>query len=485
MATRIVKYEASPTAAKLHNSTKFVRGIMGPIGSGKSVGMCWEIFKRAQEQKPGPDGMRRTRWLVVRNTLPQLETTTIKTWLDWFPQDLFGKISGKPPYTQNIRFNDIRMEVIFIALDKPEDVKKLLSFECTGIWFNEAREIPKEVLDAATGRVGRFPAAKDGGCTWSGVIMDTNPPDDSHWFYDLAEQNTPEDWEFFYQPSGLADNAENLENLNQPDNYEQLTIEERRAFGRKYYERMLGGKTQEWINVYVHGKYGFIKDGMPVYNDSWNDSIHSTDEIIKVNPDGDLICGVDCSGRNPAAIFIQPTPIGQYQVVDEIVCEGMGAVKFSELLAREVQRRYPRNTIRYYGDPSGANPSQNDERTYFEILRDKGINIYPAPTSNKIGERIQVVESALSRLVSGGRPALVVSKKCVILRRGFNGGYKFRRLSVSGEPRYDPVPEKNRFSDPHDGLQYGLLGAGEGYVMRGRQQRRKRGNITAKININV
>lgn len=468
MAEKIITYNASKTAIKFHESPAFVRGIMGPIGSGKSVACCMEMFKKSREQVPGPDGLRRTRWLVVRNTLPQLETTTIKTWIDWFAPSIFGRITGKPPYTHHISYGDVRMEVIFIALDKPEDVKKLLSFECTGIWLNEAREIFKEIVDAGTGRVGRYPAAKDGGCTWSGIIMDTNPPDDSHWWYGLAEEATPEGWEFFQQPSGLSPNAENIENL--PENY---------------YHKMMGGKTPEWINVYVHGKYGFIMDGKPVFGSSWNDELHTAKNPMRVNMDAELHCGIDSSGRNPAAIFGQKNATGQIQIVDEIVVQDMGAVAFSQLLAGEIRNRFPRNEINFWGDPTGAYKSQNDERSYFEIMRAAGINMRPAPTTNKIGERIQVVESALLRLVSGGVPALLVDKKCVILRRGFNGGYKFKRLSVSGEARYDPKPEKNRFSDPQDGLQYLLFGMGEGARMKGYNKIKTPGTIKAKMNFNV
>jgi len=50
-----------------------------------------------------------------------------------------------------------------------------------------------------------------------------------------------------------------------------------------YYENMVGGKTKEWIDVYVHGKYGFLTDGRPVYPE-YKDDIHSTSEEIMVNP---------------------------------------------------------------------------------------------------------------------------------------------------------------------------------------------------------
>ena len=37
----------------------FFRGIRGPVGSGKSVGCCVEVFRRALEQKKAPDGKRK------------------------------------------------------------------------------------------------------------------------------------------------------------------------------------------------------------------------------------------------------------------------------------------------------------------------------------------------------------------------------------------------------------------------------------------
>ena len=61
---------------------------------------------------------------MVRNTQPELRTTTIKTWLDWFPEDTFGKFNWAPPFTHRIRKGELDIEVIFLALDKPEDVKK-------------------------------------------------------------------------------------------------------------------------------------------------------------------------------------------------------------------------------------------------------------------------------------------------------------------------------------------------------------------------
>ena len=104
----------------------FFRGVRGPVGSGKSVACCIEILRRALQQEKDSKGIRKSRVAVVRNTNPQLRTTTIKTWLDWFPEKEWGKMNWSPPYTHHIKRGDIDLEVIFLALDRPDDVKKLL-----------------------------------------------------------------------------------------------------------------------------------------------------------------------------------------------------------------------------------------------------------------------------------------------------------------------------------------------------------------------
>jgi hypothetical protein len=43
---------------------------------------------------------------------------------------------------------------------------------------------------------------------------------------------------------------------------------------------------------------------------------------------------------------------------------------------------------------------------------------------------------------------------CKMARKGFNGGYKFRRLQVVGEKRFTDTPMKNKFSHIHDTIQY-------------------------------
>ena len=92
-------------------SNDFFRGIRGPVGSGKSVSCCIELFRRALLQKKNEQGIRKSRWAVIRNTNPQLRTTTIKTWLDWFPEDVWGNFAWSVPYTHRIIKNDLDIEI--------------------------------------------------------------------------------------------------------------------------------------------------------------------------------------------------------------------------------------------------------------------------------------------------------------------------------------------------------------------------------------
>ena len=63
----------------------------------------------------------------------------------------------------------------------------------------------------------------------------------------------------------------------------------------------------------------------------------------------------------------------------------------------------------------------------------------------------------------------MIDRRCPTLIKGFQGGYCYRRMQVSGE-RYDDKPEKNMYSHCHDALQYLMLGAGEGRSLMSGQQ---------------
>ncbi len=469
----------------------FFRGIRGPVGSGKSVGCCVEVFRRALQQERNKDGVRRSRWAIIRNTNPQLRTTTIKTWLDWFPEEDWGKFLWSVPYTHWIKQADLELEVIFLALDRPEDVKKLLSLELTGIWINEAREIPKSIIDACTMRVGRFPSMRDGGPTWSGVIADTNAPEEDHWWPIMSgevpipdhipqEQAKmlvkPDNWSFYVQPEAMIEKTD--ENGGVLEYLPNKSAENKQNMLKTYYSNLIRGKTKSWIDVYVMNRLGTIQEGKPVYPMFVADT-HIAKEEIPVADGVPLYVGIDF-GLTPAAVFGQKVR-GRWLIQSEIVAIDMGIVRFAELLRQEIATRFAvLNDVHIYGDPAGDFRAQTDESTPFQILRGAGLRANPTH-SNSVDLRLEAVSSNLNKMVEG-KPAFMIDRRCPTLIKGFEGGYGYKRMQVSGE-RFDDKPDKNMYSHIHDALQYLMLGAGEGRQLISGQRQAKAFNAKAEYDV--
>ena len=212
-------FTGSPIVSEFVFDQSFFRGVRGPVGSGKSTGMCGDIMAHAMLQEPAAlDDVKYTRFAVIRNTSPELKATTIKTWEGIFPPDRCGSVVYSSPINHRIVIPPkngnpgMNMETLFIALDKPKDVRKLLSLELTGAFVNEACEIPKVIIDGLTGRVGRYPSGEKGVPTFVGITADTNPPDDpDNWWHatetggDNGADDDPLRWRFWAQPPAVIE----------------------------------------------------------------------------------------------------------------------------------------------------------------------------------------------------------------------------------------------------------------------------------------
>jgi hypothetical protein len=452
-----------PQAQRFHQARGFVRGLMGPVGSGKSSSCCVEIVHHALRQKPYRN-TRHSRWAVIRNTFPELKSTTIKTWQMWFP-DSIAPMRWDSPITSRMRVPDIGdgtgldLEVLFIALDSPEDTGKLRSLELTGAWINECSEVPKEVFDMLTQRVGRYPPKSWGGPVDTGVILDTNPPDDDHWYYKFAEEDTPVDWKFFRQPGALLHQPKNREGLTRldsaadVDDYAPNPLAENVhniSNGYGYWLNQIPGKNQDWINVFLLGKYGTTADGKPVFPE-YDDAVHVAKESLVPVPGARLFAGWDF-GLTPACVVGQITPRGQLQILREYVSEDMGIRQFARTIVKPgLINDFPLMKIESACDPAGNVRSQIDEKTCVQELLEAGIYSEPASTNDFI-QRREAVAYFLTQL-NEGRPGFLLDPSCKQLRKGFNGKYRYERVRTSVE-RYKDRPLKDEFSHPHDALQY-------------------------------
>lgn len=476
MATKV--YKPSPTGLKFHNARNyFVRGLMGPFGSGKSVTCVLELLMIAYQQEPDrgyiiDDGMyyagdggterpiRRTRFAIIRNTYRELLDTTLKTFFDWIDKSTghFSNLTMTFTLKQDLPDGTLLFsEFMFRALDKPDDVSKLLSLEITAAWVNEARELPLSVIEAVQGRCGRYPAVDIHQiATFDGVIMDTNPPDEDHWWYNLFEGHVdyetgefigcPSNHILFKQPSGLSQKAENIKNLK-PDYYQNLAI----------------GKQKVWVNVYIHGKYGFIMDGVVVWPE-YSDDVHYLDVDYTPVQHSTVYVGLDF-GLTPAATFAQLI-CGRLIVFDELVTFNMGTVNFSKLLKQKLQHISKLTDCEFeiYGDPAGDTRSQTDETTPYSVLAENGISASPVYT-NDFTIRRDTIGELMLRLTFDGKPAFCITKNARVLRKALQGGYQYKRMQVSGDAKFKDVPDKNKFSHVAESLQYLGIGATGGNII--------------------
>ena len=268
----------------------------------------------------------------------------------------------------------------------------------------------------------------------------------------------PDNWSFYKQGGGMKELRNETGDLT---GYEDNSAaENKKNLTPKYYENIIKGKTKGWIDVYVLNKLGSLEEGKPVYP-SWREETHLAKEPLIPDKNSPIFIGIDF-GLTPSAVFGQRLATGRWIILHELVCFDMGATRFAEVLKQDITKYFRGYELDIYGDPAGDFRAQTDERTPFQMLRQAGIMAKPAP-SNDISLRTEAVESLLNKMADG-KPCFLLDNRCINLKKGFNGGYHYRRLQTSGD-RYDEKPNKNRYSHVHDALQYCLMGAGEGRVL--------------------
>jgi len=445
-----------------HNGRIFVTG-----NSGKTVACLMKILYQAKQQAPNPeDGIRYTRFVVVRNTNRELQDTTLKSFFQWFPPGKAG-VWKATPKDFLFKFDDVHCEVLFRPLDTPDDVSNVLSLEITGAMLDEFVEIPREIVDALQSRCGRYPSKKEGGCTWRGMWGASNPGVEDSWWNDWLYEEWPEEeggieaqtkaLNFYEQPSGFSPNAENLENLP-PYN----------PNSNEYYVELAEGKTPEWIHQFIEVKWGYSQKGKPVYK-TFKRDMHVATQPLKYNPLLPIVMGFD-AGLTPAATFTQQDSFGRVLLLDELISDSMGARRFCrEKVKPLLARRFPNCTLVVAADPATRQRAQTDEKTVAEVLEEElGVRVQPA-RSNALAARIGAVEDKLMLLTEAG-PALVIDPSCRYTIQGFQSAYRY---AINTKGVKADTPEKSHpHSDLADAIQYACMAHSEGAAREARRRKK-------------
>lgn len=441
-------YIPEPTAIRFHNDRDnyYYRFIRGVPGSGKSVMCIMECLQWAMAQEPY-EGVRRTRFCIVRATYPELKSTTIKTWQDWFPPEIWP-VKQSIPYECNVKFGmsdgtKVEMQVYFIAVETEQDVDKLKSFELTGGFVNEASQVDKSVITTLFERTGRYPSMAMGGPTRRGVWADTNSPNDQHWWAKL-EQDTPEKWKFYVQPAPLIRKRDSdgrtigWENNPLAENVRNL------KGGHEYYRAQVGGLNDNQLRVAVENLFASTFAGKAVFVVEWDEDMVAK-KPLPVDPDEQVLVGIDTSGLNPAAVICQPI-LGSILTLDEVVEFDCPYEQFlDDALMPLLKLKYKGRHILAIVDPSNPR-SGHTGKTALQLNVSRGLQSVPAP-SNELILRLDSVKHYMTR-----RKGMLIDPGCKWLIDGFRGGYAFKQVK-GNEGKYTDTPDKGRYSHVQDAYQ--------------------------------
>ena len=434
----------------------FYSWIIGPVGSGKTTSLFFKLAYMASMQVPSKDGIRRTKAVIVRNTMPQLKDTTLASWGYWFKDGEAGDWNATDKKFL-LRFGDVECEVLFRPLDTPDDVARVLSLEVNFAIFDEFVQIHKDIIQAMSARLGRYKLPDGTLPTVWGMWGSSNPSTEDNWWFDhlhnpaIVERiDITEDRDervaknhdegfadrkthYFVQPSGLSPGAENLENL---------------PGGRKYYVNQMEGKSEAWIKQFIDAEWGFSAAGKPVVS-LFKPDIHVSKRRLPFNPLRPLVVGFDPGLTGSAAVFGQENHHGQLLVLGELVQSGIGARRFiREIFKPYIHAHFPNAQIIFAPDPAANNRAPGDERTVVNIVRE----FYPVvvESNNRLPLRLDAYDYFCGRLTDEGPAFLVDAEMCPILIRALKGGWRYELNARKGDTIKGSEPEKNAYSHPGD-----------------------------------
>jgi hypothetical protein len=470
-----------PILADFHASLADVRLISGCRGSGKSQASQVELFRLGMDMPPQADGVRRSRYVIVRSSYRALEMSALAT-----HKQLFASMkgwngseiaAGREPWRSTFRIplpdgTRIESEWLWLAVDDLS-FDKLRSVEYTAWYANELCGDHNDltIITKLQESAGRYPPKSGFSAETiaysekhnkpiyrAGGIADYNPGNDLHPLRKAMDM-PPSGWEFFVQVGALMEIPEELYDgdLTQGvvkngkryvPNPEAVYSRIHNA-GSGYWMAMLADASQETIDSSILGKFSKNYAGKPVYPTFNEDSVLRQQVDFATYSRWPITIGIDSSGVNPAAVIASYTD-GKLFVLDELYTPDTSFEEFiDELLMPILVSKYSMNRIVCVLDPSNPRAG-TDKRTALQMLHKAGLNGVLAPT-NFMQNRLDAVTYFINR-----RGALHVAGHLEHTLAGLRGAYRYKPLKGQSGV-YQPTPEKNAYSHTQDALQYVAL----------------------------
>jgi len=445
----MIEYDPIPTARRFHESPARVKVLWGPLGTSKTTTALFEYIIQCQESSIPLDGM------AVRTSYRELRDSTLKTFREWFDNPERGSISEwrESDFMYLIRLPSasdpkVTLEHIlrFRALEKPDDAKKVQSFEGAFVMCDEvsptfsstgkaSEGMPLEVVEYLNARMRHKFSGKKAH-RYTQVII-SNPPAPSHWLNKYFLSRDPEELnkriggcEVFF-----VSKEENERNL--PDDYYAILCD---TF-----------HDPDLVKRLVEGQIVATYSGEAVYPEVTEKNF--TPERLKPIEGIPVILGFDY-GLTPATLFTQITPSGQWRWLSEVCNFNCSFETHLDQVRTHLHNEFPGFRWRAWGDPAGSQRSPTDEKSCVSMAHEFGFKgeLAIRPGMMLWQPRKESMKQRLGRLDSVGQPALLISRSgCPIAAEGMSGAYRYPK-TAAGEVGTRPL--KNHVSHIINGAEY-------------------------------
>ena len=412
-AKTVETYIANSRQREFHASTQKYVLLLGAAGSGKSLALCWQAIVTAL-QYPGSLGV------IARATYPALRDTTKRTFFDACPPGLLVR-EVRSAGREAVEFPN-GSKILFRCFDS---APKLGSQEFDFVALDECVEVPEEIFRTLIARLrGRVGPRR--------MWLSTNPPDEDHYLHKFFVEDLAA------KPALAADRV--VIHSSTYDNAENLAPD---------YIRELESYPPDWREKFLHGRWGFLIVGRPVFT-GFDPSLHM--QALAVDSNRPLIRGWDFGRRHPACVWLQTTVDGRIHVLHELLGTDIELRDFAQQVVEHTRREFPGIAqIEDYCDVAGT--QKNDRGpTSVQVLWNE-FQISACYRKYGLHQSIERVAGFL-RADRTGQPRLLVNVTCRWIRKAFSGGYYM-------DAKQDVPAKDGLYDNVMDALRYAVCGVTE------------------------
>jgi hypothetical protein len=360
----------------------------GPGGTGKTYAILYLIHVLLLKY-PG------SKWLVCRKYNVDLAGSAMAT----YQNDVLDPNEGVYYYggSKVKPAGYIYPNGSFLAVSGLDRPSKLKSFECDGVYINEATEIDIDDLEIARMRL------RKGVIPWQQIIMDVNPDTPTHWLNQRMISGAT---------TRLLSRHE--DNPRYYDTRTQDWTEE----GRKYIFGILGGLTGVRLARYRYGIWAAAEG--TIYEDSW-DRARSVVDKAPIPRDWPRYLAIDFGFTHPfVCLWGAIDPDGRIVIYRQIYKTKTLVEDHAQSIAIASGwfHLLPKTHDKYKSTPAEwADPLPReiicDHDAEDRATLERHLGMMTTPAHKSVSDGIQAVASRF-RMAGDGKPRLTIQRGCLV-----------------------------------------------------------------------